>query len=118
MPTQIAEALVILSPSAPADVAATVQAQARLTQRLPERLLVVEAGPLGVQRLRELPGVAAVLTSGADKMPDGLEPGEVLFVEAWATRQRAGKRDRLGEGLDWDAPGFQPPDPPARPRPR
>ena len=35
MPTQIAEALVILSPSAPADVAATVQAQARLTQRLP-----------------------------------------------------------------------------------
>jgi hypothetical protein len=40
-----------------------------------------------------------------------LDDGARLFVEAWLAPPRD-PSERPGDGLPWDAPGFQPPDPP------
>jgi hypothetical protein len=40
-----------------------------------------------------------------------LDAGARLFVEGWRSKV-IDKPDRLGEGLSWDHPGFQPPDRP------
>jgi hypothetical protein len=42
---------------------------------------------------------------------NGLNPTEQVFAEAWALGRKP-KAFRPGEGLSWDAPGFQPPDGP------
>jgi hypothetical protein len=61
-----------------------------------------------------MPGVVAV--SGGT-LPSGLverlDEGEALFVTAWASRMTGPQKQRGGEGLPWDASGFEPPDPPA-----
>lgn len=44
---------------------------------------------------------------------DDLDEGARLFVAAWRERPLS-KPDRVGEGLSWDAPGFEPPDRPSR----
>jgi hypothetical protein len=44
---------------------------------------------------------------------DELDEGARLFVRAWQERPLS-KTDRRGEGLSWDAPGFEPPGPPDR----
>jgi len=56
----------------------------------------------------------AVRTLGDEKALDALDPGTRLFVQAWRDKQSS-KPERPGEGLPWDAPGFQPP---GRPTPR
>lgn len=50
-------------------------------------------------------------TIGDEKALDTLDPGTRLFVEAWRDCPSQ-KVPRPGEGLPWDAPGFQPPGPP------
>jgi hypothetical protein len=60
-----------------------------------------------------LPGVTAV--SRSDSAPEtlaGLDEMEMLFVRAWSERKEESTTQRRGEGLDWDADGFEPPDPP------
>lgn len=49
--------------------------------------------------------------AGDDAIIQELDDGARLFVEAWLTPPRD-PSDRPGDGLPWDAPGFQPPDPP------
>jgi hypothetical protein len=48
---------------------------------------------------------------GDDEVLGELDDGARLFVEAWMTPPR-GDRERPGDGQPWDAPGFEPPDPP------
>jgi len=50
---------------------------------------------------------------GDESVLDELDEGAQLFVRAWRERPLS-KPDRRGEGLPWDAPGFEPPDRPAR----
>lgn len=58
-----------------------------------------------------LPGVAAVSEGGVDsEILEGLDETEALFVAAWSRRRGESKKQRRGEGLDWDAAGFEPPD--------
>lgn len=52
-----------------------------------------------------------------DAPPPGLTDDESLFIESWRARPQAGAKERKGEGLPWDAPGFQPPDGPPRRKP-
>jgi hypothetical protein len=54
----------------------------------------------------------AVVEQGDPGVLDELDAGARLFVDAWRSRP-LDKPDRLGEGLPWDAEGFQPPDPPS-----
>jgi len=73
--------------------------------------------------------VAALATTARfaiGKFPDGttlefgdaetlnqLDPGAQLFVTAWREKLLT-KENRPGEGLPWDAPGFEPPGPPTQ----
>lgn len=89
-----------------------------ITTTAPPRVAILAAGP------EELPAIAgharlamarsgtdATVTVGDESALDDLDAGTRLFVEAWRTRPRQ-KRKRRGEGAAWDAPGFEPPDPP------
>jgi hypothetical protein len=76
--------------------------------------------------LSELPEIAQHARVALGRRPDGstdvigdegvldeLDEGARLFVTAWRERPLS-KPDRPGEGLSWDAPGFEPPGPPRR----
>jgi hypothetical protein len=48
---------------------------------------------------------------GDEAALDELDDGARLFLDGWLERP-VEKAERLGEGLPWDAPGFEPPGPP------
>ncbi|RJF93497.1 hypothetical protein [Sphingomonas cavernae] len=52
-----------------------------------------------------------------DALPSELTDGERLFIEGWRARASKDPKTRKGEGLPWDAPGYQPPDLPPRRKP-
>ena len=59
-----------------------------------------------------LPGVVVIAEGEAPaEVLKTLNPAETLFVSAWVERS-AKPKTRPGDKLSWDAPGFQPPDPP------
>lgn len=88
----------------------------RVTQQVSPRVLIIEpAESAAKEELMATEGVEAVLEPGeiaADEIRGTLTPTEALFVEAFI--QRARQKERPGEGLNWDAAGFLPPDPPHR----
>lgn len=97
------------------DRAATVLAEAghvaRIVQRLPPRLAIVDATPEALVALKGMQGMQAVCEGSIPaSLLEELKPMERVFADAWVASQRA-KRDRPGEGLPWDAKGFEPPDP-------
>jgi hypothetical protein len=109
------EALVLLDVGAGSAARAAVARHGRVLQQAGERLLVVEAagGSLDAlaDALRSVPGVTRVVVDPAHAATiGGLDAGEALFAEAWASRRTSPpKGARRGEGVDWDAPGFQAP---------
>jgi hypothetical protein len=101
-----AEALLELEPGANLDDA--VDPHVEIHQRLPPRLVIVAADEEGLKALESRPEVRAVFT--ADVPPETLEQfdeSERLFAAGWNERRRP--KQRLGEGLPWDAPGFDAP---------
>jgi hypothetical protein len=86
----------------------------RVTQRVSPRVVIIEPhGDTTKEELQAMNGVEAVLEPGespAGEVRKTLTDTEALFVDAHA--QRARHKERPGEGLDWDAEGFLPPDPP------
>jgi xanthine dehydrogenase molybdopterin-binding subunit B len=65
-------------------------------------------------RLENMPGDVQVFTAAdRPRPPDvaGLSEAETLFVDAWRSRLDRPAKVRPGDGLPWDAPGFEPPDP-------
>jgi hypothetical protein len=107
------EVLVVLGPAIAPDSLAALKRQYQVTSVLPPRLVVLSAGA-DIEALSRRPGVEAVLAQPSDEAPASLSEPERLFVSAWRARQHAEAKTRVGEGLAWDAPGFLPPDPPAR----
>ena len=80
-----------------------------LVQHLPPRLAVIESDDDARAALRTAPGVLGV---GEPDLPDDvreqLTETEQVFVDAWVLGRRP--KTRPGDGLAWDAPGFEPPD--------
>lgn len=80
-----------------------------VTQRLPPRLAIVEGG---IDQLAAVHGIPSIIAMFEGPVPEAmlrqLNPPERLFAEAWAESRRP-KSDRRGEGLLWDAEGFEPP---------
>ena len=91
-----------------------ISADYKVRQVASPRVFTVEADQSELAKLRAVSGVT-VVTSG-DAPPgimEKLDEGEALFVAAWLSRRKEGSsKQRLGEGLSWDAPGFTPPDAP------
>jgi hypothetical protein len=105
------EALVILDPSAGHGAHEEISRRARVLQSAGTRLLVLDATTTDLERIRAIPEVARVLSAPAalENLP-ALDAGETLFLQAWQARQRQTKPTRReGEGLDWDASGFEAP---------
>ncbi len=113
MKSERQEVLVLLSE---ADVEATLgrlRAAFTLTQIASPRLVLLLLRPDQIEQLRGLPGVEMVLE--AEPPPEfyeGLRSDESIFARAWAVRARGGAKPRSGEGLPWDAEGYEPPDDP------
>jgi hypothetical protein len=102
------EAVVILSDADNVQTSSSVTARARVSQVGSARVMVVDADPATLGQLRELPGVLGVMMPG-DAVPEsaGLNDQELLFVKGWQVSKQP--KQRRGEGLPWDAPGFDAP---------
>lgn len=78
-------------------------------------LCVLRVAPGALAALRAVPGVRCVWARDAAEPPadalPGLGEGERLFVAGWLARGHK-RGPRPGDGRDWDAPGFTPPDAP------
>lgn len=110
------EWLIILSDEGADEARKRLSAHHRIVQVASPRVVVVQS-PEKVEPdmpLRSIPGVVTVTDGEAPpEVMEGLDESEALFVAAWSSRIKQGpSKERRGEGLPWDAPGFEPPDPP------
>lgn len=94
---------------------ANLQARYRVLGILPPNLLLIEISESETHALRSLPGIQAVIAGPTETIPDSLNDTERLFVLAWQKRQQVQEKQRRGEGQNWDAEGFLPPDLPNTP---
>lgn len=96
-------------------IAADGEAAARLSEQVDGaqtmgRVVVAPGDPAPVAASDLVRIFSADERPGADDVAD-LTPAERLFVDAWRARLDEGTKVRPGDGLSWDATGFQPPDP-------
>jgi len=105
------EVLVILEPAISDAARAAVTRTAAATQSVSDRVYIAVADEATLARMRSMAGVATIMSGGehARTLPP-LSDAESLFVQAWLSRQGEVKQ-RRGDGLDWDTPPMQPPDP-------
>jgi hypothetical protein len=106
------ELLVVLEPHDAQGYQQTLAdtAHARVTQIASSRLVVLEAESSAISALAALPGVEGVYEAPVpDEVIKRFGESEALFVRAWQMRQQQSRGERRGEGLDWDAEGFEPP---------
>ena len=104
------ELLLILDENASDEI---LQSQ-RVLQQISPRVVIIES-ERPRNEVEGMKGVQAVVEPGesmSEDVRDMLTSSEALFADAYTRRARA--KERPGEGLDWDAEGFLPPDPPQR----
>lgn len=109
------EYLVLLDESELATSLAGLRQRGAVTQVASPRLVVFAADHAHAAGIESYPGVVGVFTGSlpADVI-ESLGDSEAIFAAAWALRHAGtSPKQRYGEGMSWDAPGFQPPDPPA-----
>jgi hypothetical protein len=104
-------ALVVVEESQADTVLPRVNQLVQVTQRLPPRLAIVQGEKGQLEAVSKLPGVVSVSEGSVpDSVLKGLNPTERIFADAWVLSRKP--KVRPGEGLPWDAEGFQPPDKP------
>jgi hypothetical protein len=88
----------------------------RVTQKVSPRVVIVEVmDGSATDALRSSQPAVAVLEWGEalpENVRETLTAAEAMFADAFARRVEA--KTRRGEGLDWDAEAFLPPDPPPK----
>lgn len=107
-----AELFVVLDEDAADDTLERLRRAFRVKHVASRRLVVVEEAADARQTLRSVPGVVAVASPDIPtELMETLSPEEELFVAAWSRRMTPpARKQRPGDGLPWDAPGFSPPD--------
>lgn len=108
----MAERLVVLAATGADAALAELRARHPVLGTLPPRLVVADLDDGQADALRRLPSTEAVVSGPDEPLPPSLDEGEQLFARGWQQRSRGGEKERPGEGLPWDAPGFLPPDSP------
>lgn len=97
--------------SAPAELA-RLRLLYRVSSLLEPRIAILEVSEGELAILVQRQGLDGVYP---DTIPaevlSRLHPQEQLFVAAWSLQRAARQKQRPGEGLPWDAPGFQAPAP-------
>lgn len=111
------QVLIVLRDATAADHASVLQSRHRVLTMVRPRLMILEVDPRTVAELDRDAAIAGVYERDvpADVLA-GLRPDERLFVDGWLLQRTAESKPRVGDGLSWDAPGFQPPDPPPKTR--
>jgi len=100
------EVLVELRPGVAVEDA--VPPETQVLQRLPPRLAIVAADEDGIRAMECSPAISAVFAE--DVPAKALEQFDVVtraFAAGWNERRRP--KERRGEGLSWDSPGFEAP---------
>lgn len=108
------ELLVIITGDRADESFKQVSANFNVKQAASNRVAVVEGDQSVSAQLKTIPSVTVVPAGDIPSaLAEKLDEGESLFVSAWVSRTKEGtSKKRPGEGLSWDAPGFEPPDPP------
>ena len=106
------EVLVWFDTESASDALAQLGEIGQVTQVLPPRLALAVVPADDVTRVLDIEWTLGVFQRGDRVAIPDLSVPEQLFVAAW--ERRAPKKARPGGGLDWDAPGYLPPDPPPR----
>lgn len=91
-----------------------VRKEQRVTQAVSDRVFAIEKpDSQQIAALEATPGVLLCPEgSTPPNVPVDLSSAERIWIDAWG--KRGEPKPRRGEGLSWDAPGFEPPDPPPR----
>ena len=111
--------LALLREGAAAQHVERLQSRYRVINMLRPRVLVLEIDDDAAARLREDPDIAGVFDREAPAdVVDQLPADARLFVNAWIQQQATKDKQRRGDGLSWDAPGFEPPDIPHKTKDR
>ncbi len=109
--------VILLENSDPAELA-RLQLTYQVSSMLEPRIAILEVGDVDLAVLAERQGLEGVYS---DTIPpevlSRLHPEEQLFVEAWSLQRTSRQKQRPGEGLPWDAPGFKAPAPPSGAQP-
>ena len=109
------QVLVVLTDASAAAHASVLQDRHRVLTMFRPRLMVLSVDERAVAELGRDPAVAGVFERDAPHaVIEGLRPEEQLFVDSWLLQRTQETKPRVGEGLSWDAPGFQPPDLPKK----
>jgi hypothetical protein len=109
---RVPEWLIVLDEQSSQTAVAGLREVGEVLHVVPPRLVVVTAPDAAA--LRALPGVVAVFDSVPESLLDSLGPEETIAAQAFQ-RRKANREPRPGEGLTWDAPGYEAPDyPPHR----
>jgi ABC-type iron transport system FetAB permease component len=102
------EQLIVITGLVPDEVLDSLRERYRVTQSVSKRVFLVRgqldlgwSAPEGVRTFSTADIPEEILNS--------LDQQEAMFVAAWRLRLQAPTKQRPGEGLDWDAPGFEPP---------
>lgn len=85
----------------------TVLKNLAVTQQAGERLVIVKTDDTEMPEIIRNAGLID-LTGKAVDLPLNLTAEEQLFISAWRL-QKAKKTDRVGDGLSWGDPEFEPP---------
>jgi len=102
------EHLVIITAKEPQERFTQLSQRHTVTQSISNRVFLV-SGALPVVSVPE-EGVHIFSTPEVPaEIFNSLNQKESLFVLAWQTRLQQAQKQRRGEGLDWDSPGFKPP---------
>jgi hypothetical protein len=83
----------------------------RITQRVSPRVALVTGPEAGIRKLAATSGIEIVDRNLSVDALERLDQTEALFAKAWRQRTADAAEVRRGDGLAWDAPGYEPPDP-------
>jgi hypothetical protein len=109
------ELLVVLERDRAATTLDELRARERVVHVASLRVVVIVTDAEPDDAVRGLAGVeGAFRETIPPSVMSSLDEGETLFTNAWLSRQQEVPKPRRGEGLSWDAPGYEPPDPPRR----
>ena len=104
------EDLVFGATAAVASALDAVPSELHVVQRGSRRLALLRGTRSALDAFIKRAGLKTVVEASPELL-ELLEPGERLFLNGWLQNRRRPVRQRRGEGLGWDAPGFEPPDP-------
>src|SRR5688500_7297086 len=97
--------VLLIAPDGPS--AQRLAARLRSAQIMGRVVVAMDTGGVG-----DVTGDLHVFTSGDRPGPSdvaGLSEAEMLFIDAWRARLDEPAKQRPGDGVSWDAPGFDPP---------